>query len=154
MIPTIAQICTAIHETLGAPLVVSGELVRSENYNRLSEAINDPRVLQVYPQEILPVSTGSGTAFKTFGADTIVIQESIVIYADYYARQRSHLAEDMGQLVLGIEAMRTILKEQEPCEPFGLENTGSYRWSGARVVFDYAGVLHMGWRWIITLEVF
>jgi hypothetical protein len=154
-IPTIAEICDAVDIQIGEVLVTAGDLVRSESYDELSEGINDENVLQVYPESIDPVAAGSETHKRTLGGSGgPVIHEAITVFADYYARQRSHIDEDMATLVAGIQAVREELKNQDCPTPFGLENVGSFQWSGNRVIIEYAGVQFMAWRWTLVFEVF
>jgi hypothetical protein len=152
---TIAQICDAIDSTLGATLVASGDLVRSDSYDELREGMNDENILQIYPEEETPVSTGSATQKLTF-SDAPYVDEEIVINADYYARQRSHIGEDMGQLVSGIDAIRANLKGQNCPNPFGLTGIANFQWSWTRVVFDYGGpeLKYMGARFRLVLRTF
>lgn len=152
---TVAQICTAIDATLGAALVASGDLVESQNYNELTEGMNDEKVLQIYPEEQTPVSVGSGAQKLTFGS-TPFIDEEIVIHADYYGRQRSHIGEDMAQLVSGIDAIRVNLKTQNCPNPFGLTGIANFQWSWRRTVFEYGGpeLKYIGARFRLVLRTF
>lgn len=154
-IPTIAEICDAVDTYIGEELVTSHELIRSESYDELSEGIQDEQVLQIYPEQILPVSTESGTGMRTLGGyNDGVIHETIIITVRYFARQRSHIGDDMAVLVPGIEAIRNKLKAQTACPPFGLSNVGSFQWGGNLTTFDYGGALYIGWEWSLVFEVF
>lgn len=152
---TVKQICDAIDSSLGQALIASGDLVDSQNFDELADGINDERILQIYPEEESPVSMGSGTQKLTFG-DTPFIDEEIVIHADYYARQRSHIGEDMAQLVSGVDAIRTNLKGQNCPNPFGLVGIANFQWSWQRVVFSYGGpeVNYIGARFRLVLRTF
>lgn len=152
---TVAQICDAIDATLGEVLVASGDLVVSQNYDELTEGMNDERVLQIYPEEQSPVSIGSGTQKLTFSSAPY-IDEEIIINADYYARQRSHMGEDMAQLVSGIDAIRANLKTQNCPNPFSLTGIATFQWSWRRVVFEYGGpeLRYIGARFRLVLRTF
>ena len=152
---TIKQICDAIDATLGEVLVLSGDLIRSDNFNQLTEGMNDERVLQIYPDEESPVSMGSQAQKLTFGSDPI-IDEEIVILCDFYGRQRSHIGEDMALLVSGIDAIRANLKGQNCPNPFGLTGIANFQWSWQRVVFDYGSpeLKYMGARFRLVLRTF
>jgi hypothetical protein len=152
---TVAQICTAIDNTLGAALVTAGVLTRSDNYSELTEGMNDPGVLQIYPEEETPVSVGSSTQQLTFG-NTPFVDEEIVIHADYYAQQRANIGEDMAALVTGIDAIRANLKTQHCPNPFGLTGIATIQWSWQRVVFDYGApeLKYIGARFRIVARTF
>ena len=153
---TIKQICDAIDATLGEVLVASGDLIRSDNFNELTEGMNDERVLQIYPESESPVSFGSsGTAKKTL-TSAPYIDEEIVILVDYYARQRSHLGEDMKQLVSGIDAIRANLKTQNCPNPFDLTGIANFQWSWQRTLFEYGGpeLRYVGARFRLVLRTY
>jgi len=130
---TIAQICDAIDTTLGEVLVTAGVLVKSHSYDELEEGMQDQNTLQIYPEEEGPVSSGSETQQITLGSDPF-IDEEIVIHADYYARQRSHIGEDMAGLVAGIDKIRANLKGQNCPNPFDLTGIATFQWSWRRVM--------------------
>lgn len=152
---TVAQICDAIDVSLGEVLVTAGDLVKSLSFDELEEGINDPNTLQVYPEEQSPVAMGSATQQITLGSDPF-IDEEIVIHADYYARQRSHIGEDMGGLVAGIDAIRANLKGQNCPNPFDLIGIATFQWSWTRVVFDYGApeLKYVGARFRLVLRTF
>jgi hypothetical protein len=152
---TIKQICDAIDLTLGEVLVIAGVLVRSDNFSELTEGINDEKVLQIYPEEESTVSVGSNTQKITFGG-TPFTDEEIIIHADFYARQRSHIGEDMAALVTGIDAIRANLKSQNCPNPFGLQGIANFQWSWTRVVFDYGApeLKYIGARFRLVLRIF
>jgi hypothetical protein len=152
---TIKQICDAIDTTLGQALIASGDLTDSQNFNELTEGINDERILQIYPEEQTPVSMGSATQKITFGS-TPFIDEEIVIFCDYYGRQRSHIGEDMAQLVSGIDVIRANLKTQNCPNPFALTGIANFQWSWNRVVFEYGGpeLKYIGARFRLVLRTF
>lgn len=152
---TIAQICDAIDLTLGEVLVTAGVLEKSHSYDELEEGMQDENTLQIYPESQSPVSTGSETQQITFGG-TPFIDEEIVIHADYYGRQRSHIGEDMAQLVIGIDAIRANLKTQNCPNPFGLTGWANFQWSWTRVVFEYGApeLRYIGARFRLVLRTF
>lgn len=152
---TVAQICDAIDTSLGAALVTAGILIKSLSYNEIEEGVNDPNTLQVYPEEQLTVSSGSATQKLTL-TDTPYIIEEIVIHADYYARPRSNIGEDMAGLVAGIDAIRANLKGQNCPNPFDLTGIANFQWSWQRVVFTYGEpeLKYVGARFRIVVTTF
>lgn len=155
---TVAQICTAIHDTLGADLEAAGVLTDTQDYNELTEGMNDEKILQIYPQEESPVSVNSETQKITFqqSGSTPFIDEEIIIHADYYTRQRAHLGEDMGILVAGIDAIRANLKTQNCPNPFDLTGIANFQWSWQRVIFEYGApeLRYIGARFRLVLRTF
>jgi len=149
------EICSAIDLTIGRPLERKGLLSDSQNYDELTEGMNDDRVIQIYPESEGSVDGSSGATQKlTLGdEDGAVIQEEITIHLDYYCRQRSNLADDMGQLLPGIDAIRAKLKEQD-CDPFDIPNCQSFQWSWFRTVFVYGQpeIKYIGARFVLVLR--
>jgi len=150
----ISEICDAIDTTLGEVLVTAGVLIRSQSYDELTEGMNDPLTLQIYPEEEEEVNATGSTQQKTFGVDP-VIEENITIFVDFYARARSVIDEDMSELVTGIDAIRDNLKTQH-CPIFGLAALKTFKWSWKRQVFEYDGPQekYMGARFILKFIVF
>ena len=147
---SLAQICDAIESELSAATTVT----RSQSYDKLTEGAHDLPMLQVYPEACDPVSTDSATDKLTLGGSPPHRQETYTIFADYYARQRSHIGEDMKALVDGIDAITARLEAQNTCPPFGLAGIRTFQWSWRRVAFDYGKVKYMGARFTIILRVF
>lgn len=152
---TIAQMCDAIDTTLGEVLVASGDLIKSHSYNELEEGINDPKTLQIYWEETSPVSVGSETQKLTF-TNTPYIDEEHVIHADFFARQRSNIGEDMNAIVIGVQAIKENLKTQNCPNPFGLEGIAHFQWSARRIIWDYGTpeLIYPGARFRLVLRTF
>jgi len=147
MTVTYAEMCDAIRDTLAAAPSVR----RAQGYDELTEGMQDQPAFQVYPEGCDPVSVESQT--QTFTMQAGVIQETHIIYVDYYARQRSHIGEDMAALVEGIDEIIPIL-EAQMCSPFGLDGIKNFQWSWGRAVFDYGNVKYMGARFELRLRTF
>lgn len=144
---TYAEICDAITATLA----VAPSIARAMSYDELTEGMQDQPAFQVYPEGCDPVAARSETHVTTLRGG--VIQETHTIHVDYYARQRSHIGEDMAVLVEGVDEIVPIL-EGETCPPFGLSGIKNFQWSWNRVVFDYGGVMYMGARFTLRLMTF
>jgi hypothetical protein len=145
---TIAQICDAIEETLGAATGIT----RAQSYDELTEGIQgaDTPLLQVYPEANITDAMGTSDR-TTFGGGVRV--KTYTIHADYYARQRSHIGLDMKQLVDSIDAIETVLEQQNSLPLFGLAGIKSFQWMWNRVQFDYGGAPFMGARFVLTIRV-
>jgi hypothetical protein len=146
---TIAQICDAIETTLSS----ATGLNRSETYSELSDGITEEAWLQVYP-ETLETDVATGTDRTTFRGG--VRQTEFTFHADLYARQRSHIGDDMRLLVQLIDAIVVKLEQQATKPYFGLEGIKAFRWRGERVTFIYGDrqLPYVGMRFTITVRVF
>jgi hypothetical protein len=137
-------------------------LARSQTYDELTESIppGDMPLLQVYPEGNPGVAVGGTTDRTSFGGGVRVQQ--YVIHADYYARQRSHIDEDMKALVDGIDAMEAVLVTENLKPYFGLSDDAgndaieSFNWSWSRVTFVYgdAQTPYVGARFVINVFVY
>jgi len=145
---TYAQICDSIEAYLA---IACPSVSRTQSYDELTEGMNDTPTLQVYPEACENVAAESGTQFTTFQGG--VIQSTIIVHVDYYARQRNHIDEDMATLVAGLDELHTAF-EEAGCPPFGLEGIRSFQWSWNRVIFAYASVEYMGARFVLRLRTF
>ena len=149
---SIETICDAI-KTEFTTLITSGDLVAIQNFDELTEGINDQNVLQIYPESGGPVSGNSETHKFTLGSDPVII-EDMVIHLDYYARQRSHLGEDMAQLVTGLDVIRAKIKEEcTACSIFGID-VKNFQWEWNRFVITYAEADIVGVRFILRIRIF
>jgi hypothetical protein len=146
---TLAQVVDAIETTLGAAVTVA----RSESYDELTEGIHDLPMLQVYPEAGSQDPAG-GTERTSFQAG--VRQTEFTIHADYYARQRRDIGEDMNALVAGIDALQDVLEAQDTKPYFGLDGIRGFRWSWNRVVFVYGDpqMGYVGARFVVVVRVF
>ena len=149
MAVTLGQILNAIEATLATATTVN----RSESYDELTEGIHDFPMLQVYP-EAGTQDPGGGTDRTTFRGG--VRQTEFTIHVDYYARQRSHIGEDMSALVDGIDALQNVFEAQDTKSYFGLAGIRAFKWSWSRAVFTYGdpNVSYMGARFVLTIRIF
>lgn len=147
----VSAICDAIEATLST----AAGLARSQSYDELTEGMNDTPTLQVYPESGGQDVT-TNTDRTTFRAG--LQQEEIVINADLYARQRSHIGEDMAQLVTSLDAIRAVLKIQKTGNYFGMADKGikAFAWTWQRVIFTYgeSAQKYVGVRFVLTLRMF
>lgn len=146
---TIAQMCDAIENTLGA----ATGIVRGQSYDELTEGIQDMPLLQVYPEMLHGNAVGE-TDRSTFRAG--VRQTEIVILGDLYARQRSHMGEDMKAMVDSVDAIVTVIEAQDTKPYFALVGIKAFSWRGERVTFIYGDNQqpYVGMRFYFTLRVF
>lgn len=154
-----AYILGDIVDSIETTLSAAASLVRSQSYDELTEGIHEYPLLQVYPSANTGTSRGSETDRFSFEGPVpvgaVVKHLSVkeyIIHADLYARQRSHINEDMEQLVDTINELEDILDGQDPQSLFGRADLFSFRWSWSQVTFEYAGVMYLGARFIITVR--
>lgn len=145
---TTAQICDAIEATLGT----AASLSRSQSYNELTDAMNEWPTLQVYWNSAEQDISSANADRTTFGA--AVRHTEIVINADYYARPRGHLAQDMEAATTGLDELIDILETQDTKPFFSLVGIQAFRWRADRAIFNYGSKDFMGVRFVITVQVF
>jgi hypothetical protein len=146
---TLAQLCDAVEATLGA----ATGLTYSQSYDELTEGMQDMPMLQVYPVSGETDVTGNAdrTSFRAG-----VRQTQTVLHADLFARQRSHIGEDMATLLPLISAVIVKLEAQTTKSYFGLAGVKGFRWRWERVTFAYGDqqLPYVGARFYLTLRLF
>lgn len=144
---------TAINSAIETTLAAATGLTFSQDYDELTEGMNDTPTLQVYWFSTL-TDPDSNTSQRTFRG--VVRQTALTFYADLYARQRSHIAEDMGALLPLISAIQAELESQRVEPYFGLAGIKAIEgWSAQQAVFELTeGVKFTGARFIIRVRVF
>jgi len=150
---TIGQICNAIATTLSA----TPGLVRTQSYNQLTEGMNDLPTLQVYPEN-WETSMGSDTDRIAFVDPLTGIPghryTEVVLFLDLHVRQRSQLDEDWGAAINMADALDNQLNLEGACPHFGLAGIRTFRWFAQRVIFGYAQVDYVGFRFTLTVRIF
>ena len=149
----LGTVVKAVATTLSA----AASLKRTQQYDEISEGMQDSPTLQVWPAGNTGTSWNSQTDRLTFrgpiGADPAA-QHSVkeyTIHADVYCRQRAHINEDMAQVVTTVNEIEDILDDLA-YPLFGLGSMYSFRWSWNYVTFDYGGVMYVGARFVITVR--
>jgi len=150
---TLTQLVEAIATTFEgvAALIV-------QEAEEATEGIQDPPILQIYPETWNADAGGGNTDRTTFGGGRR--QTDITILADLYAKERSHIGEDFAVLLPLVDAMIDILEAQDAQPYFGLADVrgnpgiASFRWSGERVTIVYAQQRFVGARFTITCRIF
>ena len=145
-------------KAVGTALFAAASLRRTQQYDQITEGMQDYPTLQVWPVSNTGTSWNSQTDRLTFGGPVgpdLAIQKLSVkeylIYADLYVQQRAHIGESMSKLVATIDELENILDTQ-PCPPFGLDSLFSFQWRWDHATFDYGNVLYVGARFIITIR--
>lgn len=150
---TIGAICNAIATTLSATV----GLTRTQSYYQLTEGMNTLPTLQVYPDS-WETSVNSETDRIAFVDPLTGIPGAryteIVFFLDLIVRQRSQLDEDWQNAVNMADALDNQLNLEGACPHFGLAGIRSFRWSAQRVVFPYAEIEYVGFRFTLTVRVF
>ena len=146
---TIASICDAIESTLGAATGIT----RSQSYDELGESIQDVPLIQVYPEMLRGNATGETDRSSFRGT---IRQTEVVIITDLYARQRSHMGEDMKALVNEIDAIIDVIEAQDTKPYFSEDGIKAFNWRGERVTFVYGDnqLPFVGMRFYFTIRIF
>ena len=147
---TIVQINSAIEGTLAT----ATGLTNSQDYNELTEGMQDIPNLQVYWRSANQDPIGNTTQRSFRGG---VKQTDLTFYADLYARQRSHIGEDMAALLPLVDAISAVLEAQKTKPLFFLFVIQALTsWRADQVVFEYGDPLlkYVGARFTITVRVF
>jgi len=151
MAVTFGEICDGIAATFEADADL--ELVRVQSYKEITEGIQpgDCPLLQVYPEDGTIDETGR-TDRTTFGGG--VRQKMLRVNCDFYARQRSHIGEGIGESVDLIDKIVDVLEGQDRKPYFGVSGIQAWSVTWNRVMFDYAGARYPGTRFVLTIWVF
>lgn len=151
--PSIGEICTAVHDEIATVAMLNVV----QNYDELTEGMNDLPGAQIYPEngECDPSGDTDRTTFVSAATGVPgVRQADVMVRVDLYARQRSQLDEDWEAAVDLLDAVYDKLEEQGDCPPFGLTGIRSYHFTWARVVFEYATVSYTGFRFELFFRIF
>lgn len=154
---TLTQTVEAIATFLGAAVTLTGGLGTSQPANEMKEGVPDLPTLQVYPESGIGDSTGNTDRTTFGGASTAPVRvRPILFHADYYARQRSHLAEDLAAVMIGADAIMTVLDSHRQAPYFGLAGIKAFHWDFQRVTFIYGenDVKYAGIRFLIQIWYF
>lgn len=132
--------------------VRNGVTATVQDYSELSEAINDMPTIQCYP-ETGQSTAGVGQVKVGFGSDSGAYQKAWAINVDIYARQRSHIGEDMAALLPLIDAVIDVLEaEEKPYFGQSAIRGMTYQWN--RVTFEYGGARYVGARFSVEVTVY
>jgi len=151
---TISDICDGIASTFESDV----DIATVQSYDELTESINraDLPLIQVYWEAIQWATTGN-TDRTTFGGG--VRSKMATIHVDLYAAPRSHLNENMGDLVSQIDSIIAVLETEDAPPFFGVSGIKNFDVASIdRVVFEYTSgaspVWYMGARIVLNLWVF
>lgn len=101
-------------------------------YDQITEGIPQTPLLQVYPDNANVDDVGSNDR-ASFGAQ--IRRTHFVVFADGFARPRSHLGEDLKAQMEMIERFDARLIEQTDAPLFGLPAIQSFHWKWQRATF-------------------
>ena len=151
---TISAICDGIAATFAADV----DIITVQSYNQLTESINrgDLPLIQVYWESIQWATTGN-TDRTTFGGG--VRSKNLTIHVDLYAAPRSHLNENMGDLVDQIDSIIGVLEEENAPPFFGVDGIKNIDIASIdRVVFEYTSgtspIWYMGARIVLNMWIY
>lgn len=151
---SISDICDGIANTFAADI----DITTVQSYNQLTESINraDLPLIQVYWESIQWDTTGN-TDRTTFGGG--VRSKLLTIHVDLYAAPRSHLNENMGDLVYQIDSVVAVLEGENAPPFFGVDGIKNIDIASIdRVVFEYTSgaspVWYMGARIVLSMRIY
>lgn len=144
---SIEQVLRAVATTLDGALAG----VRVDTMETMTEGANDYPLVQVYPELIEGDISSESTNRTSFQGQ--IQQVQLQVNVDVFARQRSHIAEDMVALVNISDGVVSCLQAQtKPL--FGLDGLRGFRWRGERVTFEYSETAFVGMRFQLTFRIF
>ena len=141
---TFASLCKAVATALEATEGVA----QVQAYDALTESISDTPTLQVYFKDA--VTDDTGIHQSTFRAGVRITKLEITI--DCYARQRSHIAEDMAAQIDLIDAVDAVLAQQVTAPFFG--GAKALHWNWKKAVLISADAEYTGAECTLTLWIF
>ena len=143
---TYGSLCKAVATALQA----TAGVVHVQAYDELTESISDTPTLQVYLSKDAAETDDSGIHQSTFGAGVRITRLNITI--DCYARQRSHLADDMAAQMDIIDAVDAVLNQQKTAPFFG--GAKALHWTWKRLAMENADAEYAGAECTLTLWIF
>lgn len=143
---TYASLCKAVATTLKDAHIAE----QVQAYDELTEAIADTPTLQVYLKEDAAETDDTGIHQSTFQAGVRIARLTVII--DCYARQRSHLAQDMAAQMDIIDAVDAVLCQQVAAPFFG--GAKALHWTWKRLVLENAETHYAGAECTLTLWIF
>lgn len=141
---TYGSLCKAV----ATALVATPGVAQVQAYDALTESISDTPTLQVYFKNA--VTDDTGIYQSTFRAGVRITKLDIMI--DCYARERSHLAEDMAAQIDMIDAVDAVLALQTSAPFFG--GAKALHWTWRKVVLTAAEAEYAGAECTLTLWIF
>lgn len=157
---SIAEMCTTIHDAIEeldvtGPLGANG-LHQVQNYNELTEGINDAPLAQIYWESLN--SPGIGEMPVTT-LPTKRPTRDLLFRVDVFVQRRNNIDENMKNVVVWADRLWDKIEETLIiCGYFGDKSIYVISWNAQRVVFDYgstntASMLYPGVRCEINVRV-
>lgn len=149
MAVTLTQICDGVETTLSAAVGMK----TTATFSELTEGVAslDCPLLEIYPQagSCDPSGNTDRTSFQAGTQQTVV-----TVYLDLYARLRSQLGEDLGEMVTMVDAITDVLQAQERLPFFGVAGIKAFSWNWRKVTHVRAGAKYVGARFTLSLKIF
>jgi len=152
---TYASISRAVADTLKAVRSPwSGDVVLVQNYNEVTEGVNDWPLLRVLPHSGNTDAFAANTERLSFGAKVQATSFTVEVLG--YAKPRADLMEDLAAQVALVDAVDVVLGQQKTKPQFGLQAIQAFNWKWEKATLQigtgestilYAGVT-------FTLELF
>lgn len=152
---TFGSISRAVADTLKAVRSSFAQAaVVVQNYNEITEGVNDWPMLRVLPKQGRVDPFASNTERSSFGGK--IQASSFTLEIIGYAKPRADLAEDLAAQLALVDGVDAILASQTGIPQFGLQAIRGFNWNWERATLQigtgdavqlYAGVT-------FTLELF
>ena len=152
---TYKQLCRAIADTLkGVRNSYTPNPVVVQNYDEITEGVNDWPLIRVLPKDGHTDAFASNTERSSFGGKIQTTAATVELIC--YARPRAELSEDIAAQIALLDGIDAVLGSQTVKPQFGLQVVQAFNWKWERVtlqqgtgdsVIQYAGLT-------ITLELF
>lgn len=142
---TYGSLCKAVATALQA----TAGVVQVQGYDELTESISETPTLQVYFSTATTDDLGQVDR-STFGAGVRATRLDITI--DCYARQSSHIAEDLAAQIDIIDAVDQVLASQVTAPFFG--GAKALRWSWKKAILTSADASYAGAECTLSLWIF
>lgn len=128
---TFSKISRAVADTLKAVRSPKNPenngLVLVQNYDEITEGVNDWPLLRVLPKKGQTDPFASNTERSSFGGKVQVSSFTLEIVG--YAKPRAELMEDLAAQVALVDGVDVVLSSQNGIPQFGLQAIRGFNWS-------------------------
>lgn len=111
-----------------------GVMAMVQTLDSLTEGIPDLPLMSIYPESKSTDSRSGSTNRSSFGGGVKQSETTIQVYV--HAAMRSNIDEDFTRLVDVVDAVDTVLDEQNE-DIFGINGVKSFKWDWNRAIIEY-----------------
>lgn len=136
-----------VKSTLGT----ANGMVRAEALEDITDGVSDLPILKIFFWSA-NADANSQTDRSSFGGGVKLTQ--VVVNADLFATEQSHMGEDDGGVVDGFDAVVAILQAQNAKPYFGVDGLKGFRWEAQRAEIGWGNEKYSGIRFTLTFTIF